>query len=208
MHLRLRGKKECDFESRSQGEDPASYPKWAPQKQFRKPQISIPKSTNHFVISAQESRSQGEELVPLPSRIHQDPSPAQTGTDQLRTEYWSSSVNLFLVPFLIFFLIWLPVFPSTISESYYHMFFPQTWHHLELRSPGLLHTSLIEPPLGDAVFAPLANFSLGPKVTKSKPFYFLAAMLWEKIPSENCHPDHHESCTWFCYFMVDLLRQI
>ena len=87
MHLRLREKKECDFESRSQGDDPASYPKWAPQMQFRKPQISIPKSTNHFVISAQESRSQGEELVALPSRIHQDPSPAQTGTDQLRTEY-------------------------------------------------------------------------------------------------------------------------
>ena len=125
--------------------------------QFRKPQISIPNSTNHFVISAQESRSQGEELVALPSRIHQDPSPAQTGTDQLRTEYWSSSVNLFLVPFLIFFLIWLPIFPSTISESYYHMFSPQTWHNLGLHSPELLHTSLNEPPLNDAVFAPLVN---------------------------------------------------
>ena len=168
MAREIEGEAECDFESRSQGDDPASYPKWAPQMQFRKPQISIPKSTNHFVISAQESRSQGEELVALPSRIHQDPSPAQTGTDQLRTEYWSSSVNLFLVPFLIFFLIWLPVFSSTISESYYHMFTPQTWHHLKLRSPGLLHTSLKEPPLGDAVFAPLANFSLGPKVTKSR----------------------------------------
>ena len=83
----IEGEAECDSESRSQGDDPASYPKWAPQMQFRKPQISIPNSTNHFVISAQESRSQGEELVPLPSRIHQDPSPAQTGTDQLRTEY-------------------------------------------------------------------------------------------------------------------------
>ena len=83
----IEGEAECDFESRSQGDDPASYPKWAPQMQFRNPQISIPKSTNHFVISAQESRSQGEELVALPSRIHQDPSPAQTGTDQLRTEY-------------------------------------------------------------------------------------------------------------------------
>ena len=83
----IEGEAECDSESRSQGDDPASYPKWAPQMQFRKPQISIPKSTNHFVISAQESRSQGEELVALPSRIHQDPSPAQTGTDQLRTEY-------------------------------------------------------------------------------------------------------------------------
>ena len=41
MHLRLRGKKECDFESRSQGDDPASYPKWAPQMQFRNPQIIL-----------------------------------------------------------------------------------------------------------------------------------------------------------------------
>ena len=40
-------------------------------------------------------------------------------------------------------------------------------HNLELRSLGLLHTSLNEPPLDDAVFAPLATFSLGAKVARS-----------------------------------------
>ena len=100
------------------------------QKSRRRPSLisqvgaanAIPKATNlnseihksfcHFRSGEQESRWRAG------GTSQQDPSPAQTGTDQLRTEYWSSSVNLFLVPFLIFFLIWLPVFSSTISESY------------------------------------------------------------------------------------------
>ena len=49
MHLRLRGKKECDFESRSQGDDPASYIPSGRRKcnseshksQFRTPQIIL-----------------------------------------------------------------------------------------------------------------------------------------------------------------------
>ena len=139
----IEGEAECDFESRSQGDDPASYPKWAPQMQFRKPQISIPKSTNHFVISAQESRSQGEELVALPSRIHQDPSPAQTGTDQLRTEYWSSSVNLFLVPSLIFFLIWLPLFSSKFHSLPITCLLLKRYHYLELHSTGILRAHVV-----------------------------------------------------------------
>ena len=41
MAREIEGEAECDFESRSQGDDPASYPKWAPQMQFRKPQIIL-----------------------------------------------------------------------------------------------------------------------------------------------------------------------
>ena len=50
-----------------------------------------------------------------------------------------------------------PSFPPQF-QSLTHMFTPQTWHNLGLRSPGLLHTSLNEPPpLNDVVFAPLVN---------------------------------------------------
>ena len=164
MHVRLREKQSvisrAEVKATTQPHIPSGRRKCNPKATNLNSEIH--KSFCHFRSGEQESRWGAG------ATSQQDPSPAQTGTDQLRTEYWSSSVNLFLVPFLIFFLIWLPVFSSTISESYYHMFTPQTWHHLKLRSPGLLHSSLKEPPLGDAEFAPLANFSLGPKVTKSR----------------------------------------
>ena len=78
MHVRLREKQSVISRAEVKAKTQPSYPKWAPQMQFRKPQISIPNSTNHFVISAQESRSQGEELVALPSRIRHRPKQEPT----------------------------------------------------------------------------------------------------------------------------------
>ena len=124
MACEIEGEAECDFESRSQGDDPASYPKWAPQMQFRKPQISIPKSTNHFVISAQESRSQGEELVALPSRIRHRPKQEPTNLGLNTDPHPStSSSSLFSSSSSFGF----PYFPPQF-QSLTHMFTPQIWH--------------------------------------------------------------------------------
>ena len=125
------------------------------QKSRRRPSLisqvgaanAIPKATNlnseihksfcHFRSGEQESR------WGVGGTSQQDPSPAQTGTDQLRTEYWSSSVNLFLVPFLIFFLIWLPLFSSIIHSLTITCSLLKRYHYLELHSTGILRTHVV-----------------------------------------------------------------
>ena len=73
---------------KSQGgndEDPPHFPPWWCRSQFRKPQISIPKSTNHFVISGPPSREQESRWLSGPTSQQRDPSRSVTGSKQEQT---------------------------------------------------------------------------------------------------------------------------
>ena len=89
---------------KSQGgndEDPPHFPPWWCRSQFRKPQISIPKSTNHFVISVPRAGVKVRSWSHFPAGSIRIRHRLQTGTDQLRTEYYSSSVVLILILIIV-----------------------------------------------------------------------------------------------------------
>ena len=79
------------------------------RSQFRKPQISIPKSTNHFVISVPRAGVKVRSWSHFPAGSIRIRHRLQTGTDQLRTEYYSSSIILVLVLANIFFFLFTPL---------------------------------------------------------------------------------------------------
>ena len=92
------------------------FPPMCHRSQFRKPQISIPKSTNHFVISVPRAGVKVRSWSHFPAGSIRIRHRLQTGTDQLRTEYYSSSVALILI--LVLVLLFLFLFPSFIYTLY------------------------------------------------------------------------------------------
>ena len=119
------------------------------KSQFRNPQIILSFPLRRAGVKVRSWWHFPAGSIRIRHRPKQEPTNLGLNTDPHPS---TSSLSLFSSSSSFGF----PSFPPQF-QSLTHMFTPQTWHNLGLRSPGLLHTSLNEPPLNDAVFALLVN---------------------------------------------------